>query len=427
MSITITQLELENVKRIKAVSLTPEATGLTIIGGRNNQGKTSVLDAIAYALGGNKHRPSNPKREGAPDDPHLRVVLSNGIIVERKGKNGSLKVTDPSGRKAGQALLDSLLSELALDLPRFLEANDREKADTLLQIIGVKDQLAQMDALESSLYSQRWAVGQQADKKRKYADELPGHPEAPMEPVSAADLIRQQQDILARNADNQRKRARAAQYEAQVSQLQERIALMQDELAEAQRNLEIARTSAQGLEDQSTAELERQLNSVEQINQMVRDNQAKAQAQADAQALAAQYSDLTGQIEDVRSRRRGLLDKADLPLPGLSVEQGKLCYNGQQWDCMSGSDQLRVAVAIVRRLNPECGFVLLDKLEQMDTDTLREFGVWLESEGLQAIATRVSTGDECSIIIEDGMVQAQAKPTPVTAPAPTMRWTPGKF
>ena len=54
---------------------------------------------------------------------------------------------------------------------------------------------------------------------------------------------------------------------------------------------------------------------------------------------------------------------------------------------------------------PKCGFVLLDKLEQMDLNTLNEFGKWLEHEGLQAIATRVSTGDECSIIIEDGMVK----------------------
>lgn len=39
----------------------------------------------------------------------------------------------------------------------------------------------------------------------------------------------------------------------------------------------------------------------------------------------------------------------------------------------------------------------------MDNDTLIEFGEWLDQKGLQAIATRVSTGDECSIIIEDGM------------------------
>ena len=74
---------------------------------------------------------------------------------------------------------------------------------------------------------------------------------------------------------------------------------------------------------------------------------------------------------------------------------------------MSGSDQLKVAAAIVRKLNPKCGFVLLDKLEQMDMDTLNEFGQWLEGEGLQAIATRVSTGGECSIIIEDGYVAGQ--------------------
>lgn len=35
---------------------------------------------------------------------------------------------------------------------------------------------------------------------------------------------------------------------------------------------------------------------------------------------------------------------------------------------------------------------------------------WLEAEGLQAIATRVSTGDECSIIIEDGYVVGQKTP-----------------
>ena len=66
-----------------------------------------------------------------------------------------------------------------------------------------------------------------------------------------------------------------------------------------------------------------------------------------------------------------------------------------------------MATAIVRKLNPKCGFVLLDKLEQMDMGTLNEFGTWLEAEGLQAIATRVSTGDECSVIIEDGYVAGQ--------------------
>ena len=91
---------------------------------------------------------------------------------------------------------------------------------------------------------------------------------------------------------------------------------------------------------------------------------------------------------------------------------------------MSGSDRLKVSTAIVRKLNPKCGFVLLDKLEQMDLDTLKEFGEWLEAEGLQAIATRVSTGGECSIIIEDGYVAGEEK---LEEPTIKKTWKAGAF
>ena len=93
MTVTINRLEIENVKRIKAVKIEPSATGLTIVGGNNNQGKTSVLDAIAWALGGNKYKPSQAQREGSQVPPTLKIVMSNGLIVERKGK--TLRKTHP--------------------------------------------------------------------------------------------------------------------------------------------------------------------------------------------------------------------------------------------------------------------------------------------------------------------------------------------
>ena len=127
--IKITSLEAENVKRLRAVQLHPSATGLTIIGGNNNQGKTSLLDTIAWALGGDRFRPSMATREGSTIPPHIKVTLSNGLIVERRGKNSDLKVIDPSGSKAGQQLLNAFIEQLALDLPRFMQASDREKAD----------------------------------------------------------------------------------------------------------------------------------------------------------------------------------------------------------------------------------------------------------------------------------------------------------
>ena len=189
MSVKITQLEAENVKRVKVVQLTPAESGLTVIGGRNNQGKTSVLDAIMWALGGERLKPSHAAREGSMTPPRLRLELSNGIVVERSGKNSALKVTDSSGQKAGQTLLNQFVEQLALDMPRFMAATDKEKASTLLRVIGLEEEIRALELEEQKLYNERRAVGQIADQKEKYAKELPEYPDAPAEPVSAYELI----------------------------------------------------------------------------------------------------------------------------------------------------------------------------------------------------------------------------------------------
>lgn len=163
--VKITSLELENVKRIRACAITPTQNGLTVIGGRNNQGKTSVLDAIAWALGGDRHRPSRAVREGSAIPPRLCVKLSNGLVVERTGKNSDLKVTDTEGRRAGQQLLNEFVEQLALDLPKFMQASAKEKAGILLEVIGVEDQLIELDRKENSLYNDRLAIGRIADQK----------------------------------------------------------------------------------------------------------------------------------------------------------------------------------------------------------------------------------------------------------------------
>ena len=426
MSIKINKLEIENVKRVRAVKIEPSTNGLTIIGGKNNQGKTSVLDAIAWTLGGERFRPSQADREGSTIPPNLRIVMNNGLFVERKGKNSSLKVTDPSGQKAGQQLLDGFVEQLALNLPKFMEANSKEKANTLLQIIGIGPQLAELERQEKEMFNERTYIGRTADQKEKYAKEQPYFPDVPSTPISASELIRQQQEILAQNGENQRKRECLHRLEQEYQQVTEQIQALLHKQAQLDADLKIARGSAESLTDQSTAELEQNIADIEETNRKVRANLDKDKAEEDAKEYRAQYNTLTTKIEAVRKQKADLLKGADLPLPGLSVEEGELIYNGQKWDNMSGSEQLRVSTAIVRRLNPDCGFVLLDKLEQMDLDTLQEFGQWLEQEGLQAIATRVSTGDECSIIIEDGYVAGQDMPAAPEPPKQT-GWKAGDF
>ena len=426
--VKINNLEIENVKRVRAVKLQPSENGLTIIGGDNGQGKTSVLDAIAWALGGDKFKPSTPEREGSVVPPFLHVELSNGLVVERKGDKSSLKVIDKNGNKGGQQLLNEFVEALALNLPKFMQATARDKADTLLKIIGVGDQLYALEAEEQRLYNTRTGIGQIADQKAKYAKEMPIYTGIPKEPVSASELIRQQQDILARNGENQRKREQLERYGRELAEARTALAAAQERLSQAEANVEIAWKSAEDLHDESTAELEANIADIDQLNAKIRANLDRERAEIEADGYKKQYEDLTAQIEKIRQDKRDLLNGAELPLEGLSVERGELTYNGFKWDNMSGSEQLKVATAIVRKLNPECGFVLMDKLEQMDHNTLEEFGSWCEQENLQVIATRVSTGDECSIIITDGIGGIDdTDPAPASEVKPRKTWRKGEF
>ncbi|MDY2793990.1 MAG: chromosome segregation protein SMC [Peptostreptococcus porci] len=435
--IKINKLEIENVKRVKVVQLKPSENGLTIIGGNNNQGKTSVLDSIAWALGGNRYKPSNATREGSIIPPNLKITMSNGLIVERKGKNSDLKVIDPNGEKAGQQLLDSFVEELALNLPKFMNQTNKEKANTLLQIIGVGDKLFELEQKETEIYNKRHAIGQIKDQKEKFAKEQTYYPDAPQTLISASDLIKKQQNILAKNGENQRQRdnLRTLVIEQESDQeafknIEEKIYELEAKKKEVMSRLNDraekilnAKKTVEELNDESTAELEASIENIEKINEKVRANLYKEKAEEDAKKYKEQYDSLTSELSDVRKKKTELLINANLPLSGLMVEDGELLYNGFKWDNMSGADQLKVSTAIVRKLNPSCGFVLMDKLEQMDLDTLKDFGAWLESEGLQVIATRVSKGDECSIIIEDGYVLDKDSNNVIDEP----KWKAGEF
>lgn len=402
-------ISAENFKALKAFYCEPKPEGLTVIGGDNGAGKTSCLDVIAYALGGAKYKPSNPKRDGAIGDTTLHVELSNGLVVERKGKNLSLTVTDKDGARHGQELLDSFISEIAIDLPKFYNASSREKAHMILATLGIEDKLAELAKLEKEKYDTRTMVGREADKKQKAAEDMPWHEDAPEKKLAVKELIDQQQEILARNGIKEEHRRN---YEANKSEL-DRVSAELDRLRKRQKDLQDAVKAAES-EDftlESTAELESQIADFEEINRKVSENEERTRRLEEADALSDQRDALTKEIEEIRDERMSLLKDADFPLEGLSVDDnGELVYNGKAWDCMSGSQQLIVSCAIASKIKPSCRFVRMDKLEQLDLSTLAAFDEWLRGQDLQCIATRVSTGSECTLIIEDGEVKECEKP-----------------
>lgn len=423
--VRITSLEVENVKRVRAVTLEPSDTGLTVIGGRNGQGKTSVLDAVMWTLGGDRFRPTAPLRDGA-DKIATKIELTNGLVAERRGEGGGvLKVTDTTGKRGGQALLNEFVSVFALDLPKFINASATEKAQMLLaQYPGLGAELQRLNVEHKRIYDERLTLGRIAEQKAKYAAELAYHADAPDELLTGAQMTAKMQDALAVNAKNAELRRRVGQArtdadraQQDVSKQQSRVAELESRLAEERQRLGEAQTRALALEqdaktaalavtalvDADTTALQSELERIDTINAAVRANMDKRRAEDEAEELGKQYHEQTAALETVRAARLRLLASIELPLPDLSIdEEGELVYRARRWDCMSGAEQLRVAVAICGKIKPECGFVLLDGLERMDVMQLREFGEWLRERDMQAIGTRVSVGGECSIVIEDG-------------------------
>ena len=418
MSVKITSFEVENVKRVRAVALDCSGKALTVIGGDNSQGKTSTLDAIMWTLGGDRYRPSAPLREGA-EKLATRIALDNGIIVERTGVNGTLKVTSSDGKKAGQQLLNEFVSTFALDLPKFMNSTAGEKATMLLDTFpGLGAELNRLNLEAKRIYDERHAQGVICERKKKYAQELPYHQDAPNELLTGSEMTQRLQDQLRRNSENDRLRrevqsVRIARDGAQatVDRLRKQLAEAEAALAVAEDRVTRAEAAASDLRDEDTSAIQRELEQIDAINAKVRQNLDKGRAEAEAADLAETYAALTNSLEAVRAQRIKLLSGVTMPLPELEIdEEGQLLYRARRWDGMSGAEQLRVAVAICAAIKPACGFVLLDGLERMDVKQLREFAAWLAERDLQAIGTRVGSGSECSIVIEDGAAVAPDQP-----------------
>lgn len=426
--VKICAFELENVKRVRAVDLMPKLYGLTVIGGKNAQGKTSILDAIAYALGGERMRPTAMKNDEGQSDPKIRIELSNGILVERKGKNSSLTVTDKTGQKQGQKLLDAFVGEFALNLPRFLNLREEEKALEILRNAGIDEQLEKLDEAEKTAMDKRRAAGQVAERKEHAAAEMPEFPEAPEGEQSAAELMEEVAALQARNQTRaearmakERAEQRVKDAERAEEQAKVRMAELQRQLQEAQKAEEeawkatgLAREAAAAMPqpdaDEDAAPLLAKLNTLEADNAKVRANLSKRAAIEEAADYRAEWEACNAEVQKIRDERIHLLAEVEMPLPELGLapsNSGKpvLTYEGKRWDSMATSEQLKVATAIAAAANDKCGFVLLDRLEALDKEQLEAFGDWLALRGLQAICTRVSTGEECTIVIEDGMIK----------------------
>lgn len=425
----ILKLHADNVMRLHVVDITPDASTV-VVGGRNAQGKSSVLRSIELALGGKEASPRTPVRIG---EEAANVVVDLGdIIVKRRiaadGKSTlSVESRDGAVFKSPQTMLDKLVGQLSFDPLAFSRMKPRDAADVLCKLVGLD--LLTFHSRRQALYDERTAVNRQLKQAEHVLAETPKHDDAPESVVSVDDIA------------SELKAARAAQKAADegdraAQQASIKVTMVENGIADAAGRMEALRAELLELE-QRFANLKEQRNGfvtdaanardaaeqlraavpdseaitarlreVETINAKVRANAIHSEKSAEVAAIRSKSAVLTAGIEVVDAEKMDAVRAAAFPVPGLSVDDEGVMLNGVPFEQASSAEQLRASVAIGIAMNPKLRVLLVRDGSLLDDDGLRLLGELAAEHDAQVWVERVAANAEgCTVFIEDGSVR----------------------
>lgn len=425
----IIQLKAENVKRLTAVDITPEGN-LVVVGGRNGQGKTSVLDSIAWAIGGKDLVQSDPVRHGA-DKATIEVTLDDIVVTRTIKPNGAstlaVRAADGAKYPSPQTMLDKLFGSLSFDPLAFTRMHPKVQLDTLRGLVGLD--FTGMDRKRAGLYDERTAINREVKRIEGAIASKPVKPDAPKEPVSVADLSAELERAHEHNRANTEKRnaleeikiegellsKRLKETDEEIRQLEDRLKEMRDfrdqttaDIADKRKKFKAQQAIVNGLVDINLAPIREQIANAESINAAVRQNQERL-ALVDEKAKTAKKADeLTATIEAIDADKAAQLAAAKFPVDGLAFDESGITFNGVPFDQASSAEQLRVSVAMGLALNPDLKVLLIRDGSLLDDESLALIADMAKDADAQLWLERVGEGDEVQVVIEAGRVKDAA-------------------
>lgn len=414
----IIRLQAENVKKLRAVDITP-AEPVVKIAGRNRQGKSSVLDAITYALAGKSAQCARPVRDGT--DKATVVCTLEDLIVKRTitpSGGGTLTVTTADGAayKSPQAILDKLVGNLTFDPLAFMRLKPREQADAMRSFVGVDT--TTLDAERASTYALRTATNARAQSYRSQADAYRPEDIADGEPLSIAALT---ETLQATNADNEgvraarakvgaaevaRDKARAdvALAEAKLRSAQQGLNDAQARAAQAEKNLGTIEAAVHALAEVDTAPIMEQLHGAEAHNRKVANRLGRERILADLAKVEDIALEQTARIAEIDREKERMIAEAEFPVPGLAFGEDGLMFNGVPFAQASSAEQLRVSVAMGIAQNPDLRVLLIRDGSLLDKDSMAAIAAMAAKADYQVWVERVGDEDAGAVVIEDGLV-----------------------
>jgi len=337
--VRIITLRAENVKRLRAVEITPEGD-VVVISGRNAQGKSSVLDAIWMALGGGAgaKETTHPIREG---EKKASVTLDLGdLIVTRKWtlKGTTLEVSAREHEDGGitnttgtvrysspQAVLDGLIGRLSFDPLAFANQGPKDQLATLLDVVELPFDPAALDARRREVFDARTDVNRDVRTLEGQLAGISVPPGAPEEAVSVADLRREYESAVSVNRlrlEHEQRVEAAARRVEDAERAVEEAKRARDEAVDAQTELLSIEVPPEADEDG----LRERFDSAEVLNEAHRQRQEHARVSGLLASAQARSEDLTAELQLIDQEKEDGLAAADMPLDGLSFDEEGVLY-----------------------------------------------------------------------------------------------------
>jgi len=413
----ITQLTVENHKRIRAATVTPDGN-MVIIGGENGEGKSSLIESIETLLRGKRAICKDPVHHGA-DKAIIIGKFDNGLIVTKEiTPDGNAKlVIRGNVSSTPQALLDSFYSEFSFDPDKFFNMGGQKRLETLGKI--VKSDFTELDEQRKQVYEDRAQAGRDVSGRQSQIDQMAEYAGVPAKEVSIGELMAELNAAVATEDRRKKLDDHVAQLYGAMQEEEKKVANARQAIAQWQRAIDMAREkcSAIGIEYGDavktarsaavidTAPIQAKIDALEDTNRKVRANINRRELRRSFASKKADYERLTQKLNAIDAKKADMLSKAKFPIKGLSFGEGDVEYNGVTFDQASQAEKLRVVIAMNIALNPELRAICVRTASLLDAKNMKILADLADEFDTQIWAERVGQGEECSVIIEDGMVK----------------------
>jgi len=419
----IISLTVENIKKIKAVTIRPTGNVVEITG-RNGQGKSTVLDAIWWALKGKDNIQTAPIRNGEKTG---KITLEvDKFIIERTFKRNELgddyttniRVTtkDRARMASPQAVLDGFTGMLGFDPLAFMRQTPKQQYDTLRGLCKLSVDVEDLDRQYKDLFARRTEINRDVKTCEARLANMIIPAGAPTERVDVAALVDKVGEINAKNASiAQRQRIRQTLLAENVrrgeeaKRLHARLAEIEKENKAAAEQIGEITNYLRDNKPQDAASYSEKIKQAEQINTVMdlRDN--RALEEKTLRAAQSKADELTAQLQNLQEQKRAAIESANLPVKGLEFGDKELLLNGVPLEQLSAAEQLKLSMDIAMAENPALRVILLKDASLLDDESMAYIRDRAEAENYQIWEERVSSDGAVGFVIEDGELKQEEK------------------